>query len=304
MRNWREKGGEGKGILSVEKKRREKEKEDNLLETMLTLIWKMYTRGGGWRRNLQFPYNLITLTFQSYFRCFEISYHSFLKIAPSTPGFYLKSNGKISWQSPTVATCASTRAQVLLISRGTCRNIREKNLSIANNVATHAQKLVTSGDTCWFIQGKILLVVHNVSTPAKMLGTSGNTCWHTLGKEASVAHNVTTPAVVLTPLGYTSGLIQGRNHSSVTSVTIPAAGLSNWKCTSALTLEKNPTPAINAASQARNPTIFSGTYWRSTERNQMCKKTACLSIMTFSFFCLLSDGRLLLIILVLFHLHG
>ena len=44
--------------------------------------------------------------------------------------------------SPTVATSANTRAHALLISRATCGNIQEKNLSIAINVATPALELI------------------------------------------------------------------------------------------------------------------------------------------------------------------
>ena len=76
---------------------------------------------------------------------------------------------------PTVATSASIRVQELIISRDTCGNMREKNLSSAINVATLARKLVASGDTCGLIQVRSLSVVRNVTTLAQKLVASRHT---------------------------------------------------------------------------------------------------------------------------------
>ena len=67
-----------------------------------------------------------------------------------------------------------------------------------------------------------------------------------------------------------------KNRSSVTSATIQAIVHVIWKCTNAITLENIPTFVLIAISQANNWPIFSGTWWKSTERNQISKNKPSL----------------------------
>ena len=147
---------------------------------------------------------MITFTFESYF-IFELyltqlSFHLgdhtnndvHLKCEIKM-GKFLKNLCRMHL-SPRVATSASIPAHQLLISRDTCGNIREKNLSSVINVTTLAHKLATSRHTCWLIQVRSLSVVCNVNILAHKLLTSRHTWGFTLVRIPLVAHNVTTLA--------------------------------------------------------------------------------------------------------------
>ena len=156
------------------------------------------------KKNYSILFNVITFTFRSRYHirahCNSVilqpwrSHHQRLAFELEVKWQKFQKNLCRMQLSPTVATSASTRAQTLLISRGTCGNIPEKSLSSATNVASLPHKLATSGDTCWLIRVRSLSGAINVASLAQKLVISRDTCWLIRVRSHSAVHNATTLA--------------------------------------------------------------------------------------------------------------